>query len=72
MLSAFPVRSRWLQPDGLRLEGGGWWAPSQGGAARMIGLNSFNLASQPDWEFGPVFDGTIQDLARHMAGLSPA
>jgi hypothetical protein len=59
-------------PMGFGSSGGGWWAASSGGASRMIGLNSFSLDSQPDWEFGPVFDGTVQALARHMAELDPA
>jgi hypothetical protein len=38
----------------------------------MIDLNSFRLYSEPDCEFGPVFDGAIEDLVAHMAGLSSA
>jgi hypothetical protein len=71
--SAFPGTVKMSSnPMGFGSSGGGWWAASPGDAARMIGLNSFNLASQPDWEFGPVFDGAIQALARHVADLRPA
>jgi hypothetical protein len=59
-------------PMGFGSSGGGWWAASSGGASHMIDLNSFSLDSQPDWEFGPVFDGTVQALARHIADLDLA
>jgi hypothetical protein len=59
-------------PMGFGSSGGAWWAASGGGASRMIGLNSFELDSEPDSEFGPVFNETVQALVDHMAGLSSA
>ena len=58
-------------PMGFGSSGGGWWA-SLGGASRLIGLNSFSLDAQPDWEFGPVFTKSVKNLVDHMAGLGGA
>ena len=58
--------------DRLQLECSGSWATSRGGASRMIGLNSFSLDWQSNWEFGPAFGQTTQDLVKQMASISSA
>lgn len=63
-----------MSPNPMKFgsSGGAWCTLAAAGAPRMVGLNSFNLASEPDSEYGPVFDDTVQALVRHMAGLGAA